>query len=130
MERKLYGDIENEPGQTKSLGFQAAMLLFQDRNKDQESAAAGAAPESSSWNGVPGGSATEDAIKKNLNDPGSYKLVGAYKPQVATYLGEPCWKTKVVFRAKNSFGALILNSAFVYLTGGSQPRVLGIENGN
>ena len=71
---------------------------------------------------------TEDAIKDSLDDPSSYQLVNSFKPWVATFKGTPCWETKVVFRAKNRYGALVVGDVFVYLSGGDRTEVLGIES--
>jgi hypothetical protein len=128
MEAKLYGDIDNDPGETKAIGFFSAFCVLRHRAKNGQTAAAGPAPESSAWNGVPGGHVTEDAVKDSLNDPGSYQFVRSFKPWVATYNGTACWETKVVFRAKNRYGALLLGDVFVYLSGGNKPQVLGIES--
>ncbi len=102
--------------------------ILRHRAENERTAAAGPAPESSAWNGVPGGHVTEDAIKDSLNDPGSYQFVRSFKPWVATYNGTACWETEVVFRAKNRYGALMIGDVFVYLTGGDKPQVLGIES--
>jgi hypothetical protein len=127
MERKLYGNINDEPGQTKAIGFDSAMFVLRLRAEKQRAAGAGLEPKASSWNGVPGGSATEQAIKDSLNDPGSYQFVRSFKRGVATYNGTACWEAKVVYRAKSKFGALVEASTIVYLTGGDEPKVLGIE---
>jgi hypothetical protein len=89
---------------------------------------AGPTPFNSAWNGLPGGHYTEDAIKKTLDDPGSFRLVRSFKPSVTKYQGQPCWKVKVVFRAKNRFGAYAMASTMVYLTGGDRPKILGTES--
>ena len=127
MERKLYGNIDEEPGQTKAIAFFDAMSVLRHRGENRQAAGAGPEPKARSWNGVPGGPATEQAIKDSLNDPGSYQLVRSFKPWVATYDRTACWETKVVYRAKNKFGALMVASTMVYLTGGDEPKVLGIE---
>jgi hypothetical protein len=128
MEKRLYGDIDEEPGQTKAIAFFDAFSILRHRGENQRTAAAGPAPESSAWNGVPGGHVTEDAVKDSLNDPGSYQFVRSFKPWVVTYNGTACWETKIVFRAKNRFGALLVGDVFVYLSGGDKPQVLGIES--
>jgi hypothetical protein len=128
MEKRLYGDIDEEPGQTKAIAFFNAFSILRHRGENQRTAAAGPAPQSSAWNGVPGGHVTEDAVKNSLNDPGSYQFVRSFKPWVATYNGTACWETKIVFRAKNRFGALMVGDIFVYLSGGDKPQVLGIES--
>jgi hypothetical protein len=117
MEANLYGDIDNDPGETKAIGFFCAFSVLRHRAENERTAAAGPAPESSAWNGVPGGHVTEDAVKDSLNDPGSYAFVRSFKPWVATYNGTACWETKVVFRAKNRYGAVIVGDVFVYLRG-------------
>jgi hypothetical protein len=127
MEKKLYGNIDEEPAQTKAIGFFDGMTILRHRKQNQLAAGAGPEPEVSPWNGVPGGDATEKAIKDSLDDPGSYQLVRSSKPLVTTYNGTACWGTKVVYRAKNRFGALRITSTFVYLTGGDKPKVLGVD---
>jgi hypothetical protein len=74
MEKKSYGEIDEEPGQTKAIAFFDAMVVWRHRGENQQVAATGSEPKASAWNGVAGGHVTEDAIKENLNDPGSYQL--------------------------------------------------------
>jgi hypothetical protein len=127
MEKRLYGDIDNDPGETKAIAFFQAFSIWRNKHHEQQTASAGPAPEASAWNGVPGGHVTEDAIKDDLDDPGSFQVVRSFKPWVASYQGTACWETKVVFRAKNKYAALVEASTMVYLTGGESPKVLGLE---
>jgi hypothetical protein len=126
--KRLYGDVHNEPGQTKALGFQAAVFIVQSRGNSKLATDAGPPPSKSTWNGLPGGHYTEDAIKKTLDDPGSFRLVRSSEPSVTKYQGQPCWKVKVVFRSKNHFEAYSMASTVVYLSGGDRPKILGTES--
>jgi len=60
-------------------------------------------PRQSAWDGMV--APAVGWIKDNLNDPGSYEAVGCTPPK----LTDACWLTVCQFRAKNAFGALILN---------------------
>jgi hypothetical protein len=88
---------------------------------------AGSAPTASAWTGVPGSWRTEEAVKQLLNDPDSYKLIQAVACTPTKYRGQPCWRVKILFRAKNAFGGYVQSVAYVYETSGEPVTVLGAE---
>jgi hypothetical protein len=88
-------------------------------------AAAGPSPSDSLW-GV--SLFVHDAIKKQLNDPDSYKYESHTLPETAVYEGQACWMETVFFRAKNGFGGYVKGSAKVYTReDGGETKVLGVK---
>jgi hypothetical protein len=59
-----------------------------------------------------------DWIKKELNDPDSYKFVETYEPQLSEFGGKPCWLELLKFRSKNGFGGIVTGTAGVFLVVG------------
>jgi hypothetical protein len=53
------------------------------------------------------------ALKEQLNDPGSYKFLDATDPVRETKNGTPCWTVVVHFLAKNAFGGVMRNYAYL-----------------
>ena len=64
-----------------------------------------------------------DIIIANMNDPKSYKF-DHFTVSVGKYKGTPAWKVDYYYRAKNGFGALVLNHVYAYMLNG---EVIGIE---
>jgi hypothetical protein len=64
-----------------------------------------------------------DIIIRSLNDPKSYKF-DHFAASVGKYNGLTAWKVDYWFRAKNAFGALILDHYYFYMRNG---EVIGME---
>jgi hypothetical protein len=110
MERKLYGNIDEEPGQTKAIAFFDAMSVLRNRGRSASNGSVpGPKPETDGAWGV--SLDVHDAIKGVLNDPDSYKYISVSGPWWTTYQSQPCYLEKVHFRAKNSFGGYVVETA-------------------
>ena len=129
MEKKLYGDIDNEPGQTKAIGFFDAMSVLRHRGESTaHDYVPGPKPETDGAWGV--SLEVHGAIKAVLKDPDSYKCIDVSGPWWTTYKGQPCYLEKVHFRAKNGFGGYAVETASVYVVssgGGAREKVIGVE---
>lgn len=75
----------------------------------------------SSWDGSC--RPVEKYIKANMNDPDSYK----HDKTFVTSLTNGNFEIKTVFRGKNSFGAMVLNSAYAEVTPDGQVKSFRIE---
>jgi hypothetical protein len=64
-----------------------------------------------------------DIMIQSLNDPKSYKFA-RFNATVGKYNGVTAWKVDYWFRAKNAFGALILDHYYFYMRNG---EVIGME---
>jgi hypothetical protein len=129
-EKTLYPDTKEFGNDTRVLAFDCAFYFWKDKALNQRIADAGPAPQIDTWYGCPGGHFTVDAIKQKLSDPESFQIGDKYlTPFVSTYQNKPCWETRILFRAKNQYGGLVMMSAIVYFTGGevSQTKILGVE---
>ena len=127
VEKKLYGNIDNEPGQTKALAFDFAESVVRALH-DRSDYARGPLPETDGLWGV--SLYVHDAIKKELADPDSYKYVGlAVRPSWVKHNGQFCYYMEVRFRAKNRAGGYAFWLADVYLLtlGDGTERVLDVE---
>jgi hypothetical protein len=60
------------------------------------------------------------ALKEQLNDPGSYKFLDATNPVRDTNNGTPCWTVVVHFLAKNAFGGVMRNYAYLSVVDDNQ----------
>jgi hypothetical protein len=116
--KKLYGNIENSPGVDRFSGFLSAIVYFRHLAEDDENATAGSKPEMSAWDGH--NRKIDDYIRESMNDPDSYKFVGAFEPR----LSHGVWEVKYRFRGKNEFGGVITKTVFVKMKDG---EVVGIE---
>lgn len=76
-------------------------------------AVVGPQPRRDPWTG--GTVAVQRYLKANLKDPGSVEYLGWGAPAIVDREGEPYWKVRVRYRAKNSFGAQVVESQTFYL---------------
>jgi hypothetical protein len=77
---------------------------------------AGEEPQLSPWDGRI--DVVDRYIKGRINDPGSYRFVSSWKPQLTKVDGQWSWKVKYIYRAKNPFGGVITYTAFVTIRHG------------
>ena len=68
----------------------------------------------------------EQAIKRVMNDPASYQYVSHTVRKVTVAEGVEGYQVEVVFRGRNGFGGLVLNTAAV-TTDASGQAVLAVE---
>jgi hypothetical protein len=124
-ERKHWKDTDSTP----ALAFFDAAATYRRIGQSKEEATAGAPPSPGGWNQIAGGWRTEQAVKDTLNDPGSYQLVRSFQPVHDKFNGTPCWRVKLVFRARNAFNGYVQGAAYVYEVTDSEHAVsvLGIE---
>jgi hypothetical protein len=121
-------DMLDKLPEIEGLGFQAACFVIQGSQSAAIIAQAGPSPELDPWSGICGGSWAENAIKKQLPDPGSYQVVRFYAPYVTKHAGKGCWVEEIVFRAKNAFGGYQIQSAYVYmLDNRGIPNIVGVD---
>jgi hypothetical protein len=59
--------------------------------------------------------AVKSAIRENMHDPRSFKLVQEPSLNVTYQDGQYYWAGDLKFRGKNAFGATVLNSVKVYV---------------
>jgi hypothetical protein len=128
-ERQLYGDIDNDPGETKAIAFFDAFSVLRHRaaSPNMQSTQgfdgtgpvfAGPPPEVDGLWGVH--LSVHEAIKSVLSDPESYKYISVSGPWHATHDGKDCWIEKVHFRAKNGFGGYVVDTASVWVVVGQK----------
>lgn len=88
-----------------------------ERSANEQAALRGAKPEPSAWDGsfYP----VEKYLKANLKDPDSYEHVESIGP---TADGQ-YWRVRSKYRAKNSFGALVLESRVFFIQQGQVVKV-------
>jgi hypothetical protein len=106
-ERKHWKDTDSTP----ALAFFDAAATYRRIALDKEEVKAGGAPAAGGWDGIVGGWRTEKAVKDTLNVPGSYQLVRSFQPVHDKYNGTPCWRVKLVYRARNAFNGYVQGAA-------------------
>jgi hypothetical protein len=106
MERSLYGDIDNEPGETKALAFQAATFLLRDRGDAKTVADAKPAVEGSVNELDKAGEAPYQWTQRYIEQAvgvGVWSLISpnvTFGPYATIYNGQHCWMCKVTFHVQ------------------------------
>ena len=122
----------DDPALQKALGYVlivvvvVVMVSITSAISDQATqrppdAVRGAYPEPSSWDGV-----TKPArswFNTNLNDPKSMKVIDVTE----VIKLEDSWGQRVRFRAKNAFGAYVINEYFFQIRHGQLVAVVPLE---
>jgi hypothetical protein len=103
VEKKLYGDIDNDPGETKFLGFQAALFVLQSRHEAQGEADTKPAVEGS-VNELDETGKTPYLWTLRYIEQAAGVGVGqliapnvTFGPYPTTYSKQKCWMCKVTF---------------------------------
>lgn len=73
----------------------------------------GKEPSTSGWDGSV--RCVKDYLKKNVKDPSSLKFQDWFKPMLVEVDGKKYWRVKVTYRAKNSFGAVVLETGYAFI---------------
>jgi hypothetical protein len=106
MEKSLYGDIDDEPGETKALGFQAATFLFRDRSEARTAANAKPAVEGSVSELDKTGETPYQWTQRYIEQAmgvGDSSLISpnvTFGPYATIYNGQHCWMCKVTFHVR------------------------------
>jgi hypothetical protein len=117
MEKSLYGDIDNEPGEAKALAFQAATFFLRDRGDTKTVADAKPAVEGSGNELDKAGEAPYQWTQRYIEQAmgvGVWSLISpnvTYGPYGTIYNGQHCWMCKVTFHVQ---GDNRQHCAFVY----------------
>ena len=102
--KKIYGDIDNEPGETKFLGFQAALFVLQSRHNVQEEADTKPPVEGSVTELDKTGTTPYQWTQRYIEQAmgiGEGQLIApnvTFGPYPTAYNKQKCWECKVTFR--------------------------------
>lgn len=123
--------------QLKSLGDQDAETEIAEVNRLQAEAEAvaqaearrllaeaGAQPTNSAWDGSV--FEVERFLQRSLKDPKSFEAIDWYKPVAHLLEGKYAWAVRVRYRAKNSFGAYVIEDQIFYIQHGQVVYVHGL----
>lgn len=85
----------------------------------------GEKPENSEWDGAV--RPVTEYLRRHLKDPDSVEYI-EWSPVHITYVeGQPFWRVRVKYRAKNSFGGYVIEEQLAYIV---NDQVVALENFN